>query len=104
MTISRGDNAEINGYPTVKYFADKVFLSPNYFGDLIKKETGQTAQQYIISKLIEFAKDRIVNTNLTVSEIAFGLGFQYAQHFSRLFKKNVGCSPNEYKRLNIITY
>lgn len=99
----QGDNAEINGYPTVKYFADKVFLSPNYFGDLIKKETGQTAQQYIISKLIGFAKDRIVNTNLTVSEIAFGMGFQYAQHFSRLFKKNVGCSPNEYKRLNIIT-
>lgn len=97
----QGDNVEINGYPTVKYFADKVFLSPNYFGDLIKKETGQTAQQYIISKLIGFAKDRIVNTNLTVSEIAFGLGFQYAQHFSRLFKKNVGCSPNEYKRLNI---
>lgn len=96
----QGDNAEKNGYPTVKYFADKVFLSPNYFGDLIKKETGQTAQQYIISHLIEFAKDRIVNTNQSVSEIAFGLGFQYAQHFSRLFKKSVGCSPNEYKRLN----
>lgn len=91
-------NAENKGYPTVKYFADKVFLSPNYFGDLIKKETGKSAQQYITFKLIELAKDRILNTNLTVSEIAFGLGFQYAQHFSRLFKKNVGCSPNEYKK------
>lgn len=96
----QGDNAENQGYPTVKYFADKVFLSPNYFGDLIKKETGQTAQQYIINKLIEFAKDKIVNTNQTVSEIAFGLGFQYTQHFSRLFKKNVGYSPNDYKKLN----
>lgn len=98
----REGNAETQGYPTVKYFADKVFLSPNYFGDLIKKETGKSAQQYITFKLIELAKDKILNTNLTVSEIAFGLGFQYAQHFSRLFKKNVGCSPNEYKKSNFL--
>lgn len=97
----QGRNAENKGYPTVKYFADKVFLSPNYFGDLIKKETGQTAQQHILSKLISLAKDRIVNTNRPVSDIAYELGFQYAQHFSRLFKKNVGCSPNEYKKMNI---
>lgn len=95
-------NAEENGYPTVKYFADKVFLSPNYFGDLIKKETGKSAQQYIMSKLIDQAKDRIVNTGQSVSQIAYGLGFQYAQHFSRLFKKNVGCSPNEYRMQNNI--
>ena len=100
----QGKNAENKGYPTVKYFADKVFLSPNYFGDLIKKETGQTAQQHILFKLISMAKDRIVNTNQSVSEIAYGLGFQYAQHFSRLFKKNVGCSPNEYKKLNGSTF
>ena len=98
----QGRNAENKGYPTVKYFADKVFLSPNYFGDLIKKETGQTAQQHILSKLISLAKDRIVNTNRPVSDIAYELGFQYAQHFSRLFKKNVGCSPNEYKKMNIL--
>ena len=97
----QGKNAESNGYPTVKYFADKVFLSPNYFGDLIKKETGQTAQQYILSKLISLAKDRIINSNRSVSEIAYELGFQYTQHFSRLFKKNVGCSPNEYKKMNV---
>ncbi|MCD7923544.1 MAG: helix-turn-helix transcriptional regulator [Bacteroides sp.] len=97
----QGENAENNGYPTVKYFADKVFLSPNYFGDLIKKETGQTAQQYILLKLISVAKDRIVNTNQSVTEVAYGLGFQYAQHFSHLFKKNVGCSPNEYKKQNM---
>lgn len=93
-------NAEEKGYPTVKYFADKVYLSPNYFGDLIKKETGKSAQQYIMSKLIALAKDRIVNTEQSVSQIAYGLGFQYAQHFSRLFKKNVGCSPNEYRMQN----
>lgn len=92
-----GENAESNGYPTVKYFADKVCLSPNYFGDLIKKETGKSAQQYILSKLIDLAKDRILDTNLSISQVAYGLGFQYAQHFSRLFKKNVGCSPNEYR-------
>lgn len=90
-------NAEDNGFPTVKYFADKVCLSPNYFGDLIKKETGKSAQQHILFKLISLAKDRILNTDLSVSQIAYGLGFQYTQHFSRLFKKNVGCSPNEYR-------
>ena len=100
----QGQVALTEGLPSVKYFADKVFLSPNYFGDLIKKETGQTAQQHILFKLISMAKDRIVNTNQSVSEIAYGLGFQYAQHFSRLFKKNVGCSPNEYKKLNGSTF
>lgn len=90
-------NAETNGLPTVKYFADKVCLSPNYFGDLIKKETGKTAQQYIVFKLIDIAKERIIGTNDSVSQIAYELGFQYPQHFSRVFKKNVGCSPNEYR-------
>lgn len=93
-------NPEINGYPTVKYFADKVCLSPNYFGDLIKKETGKTAQQHILFKLINLAKDRMLQTNQSVSQIAYSLGFQYAQHFSRLFKKNVGCTPNEYRMQN----
>lgn len=96
----QGNNAESNGLPTVKYFADKVFLSPNYFGDLIKKETGKSAQQHILSKLIGVAKDRIVNSNQSVSQIAGELGFQYAQHFSRLFKKSVGCSPNSYRMQN----
>lgn len=95
-------NAEKNGLPTVRYFAEKVFLSPNYFGDLIKKETGKTAQYYILSKLMNLAKDRILNSSQSVTQIAYELGFQYAQHFSRLFKKNVGCSPNEYRTQNNI--
>lgn len=85
------------GLPSVKYFADKVCLSPNYFGDLIKKETGKTAQEYIQHRIIELAKERIIEREQTVSQIAYELGFQYPQHFSRLFKKHVGCTPNEYK-------
>lgn len=86
--------------PSVKYFADKVHLSPNYFGDLIKKEMGKSAQEYIQFKVIERAKDRIANTHLTMSEIAYELGFQYPQHFSRLFKKQTGVTPNEYRGLH----
>ena len=85
------------GLPTVKYFADKVYLTPNYFGDLIKKETGKSAQEYIQNKLIELAKERVASTNLSISEIAYGLGFQYPQHFSRLFKQQVGLTPNKYR-------
>ena len=89
-----------DGLPSVKYFADKVCLSPNYFGDLIKKETGKTAQEYIQCRIIELAKERILEGSQTVSQIAYELGFQYPQHFSRLFKKHVGYTPNEYKQQN----
>lgn len=88
------------GLPSVKYFADKVCLSPNYFGDLIKKETGKTAQEYIRYRIIELAKERILEGKQSVSQIAYELGFQYPQHFSRLFKKQVGYTPNEYKQQN----
>ena len=91
--------ARTDGLPTVKYFADKVFLSPNYFGDLIKKETGKTAQEYIQTRLIDAAKEMIAGSDKTISQIAYELGFQYSQHFNRLFKKNVGYTPNEYRRL-----
>ncbi|MGL4412580.1 MAG: helix-turn-helix domain-containing protein [Bacteroidales bacterium] len=85
------------GLPTVKYFANEVHLSTNYFGDLIKKESGTSAQQYIQNKIIERAKDRIANTNLSMSEIAYELGFQYPQHFGRFFKKSIGVTPLEYR-------
>ena len=90
---------ERNGLPTVRYFADKVCLSPNYFGDLIKKETGKTAQEYIQNKIMDVAKQQIVGTDKTMSQIAYELGFQYSQHFNRIFKKNVGCTPNEYRKV-----
>lgn len=94
------DLSQKNGLPSVRYFADKVFLSPNYFGDLIKKETGKSAQEYIQYKLIERAKDRIAATDLTMSEIAYELGFQYPQHFGRLFKRQTGMTPNQYRNVN----
>lgn len=85
------------GLPSVKYFADKIYLSPNYFGDMIKKETGKTPQEHIQAKVIELAKERILGTDETVSQVAYTLGFQYPQHLCRLFKKRVGCTLNEYR-------
>ncbi len=90
---------QTEGIPTVRYFAEKVFLSPNYFGDLLKKETGKSPQEHIQAKLMDQAKEMLLGTRKSVSQIAYDLGFQYSQHFNRLFKKNMGVSPNEYRRL-----
>ena len=68
------------------------------FGDLVKKETGKSAQEYIQLKMIDAAKEGLLDPNKTIGQVAYELGFQYPQHFSRLFKKNVGCTPNEYKQ------
>lgn len=94
------DKPQIIGLPTVKSCAEQLFLSPNYFGDLIKKETGKTPQEYIQIKIIGVAKDRLQDTSKTISEIAYELGFQYVPHFNRSFKKIVGCSPSEYRLIN----
>ena len=97
----QSDKPQTDGLPSVKYFADKVFLSPNYFGDLIKKETGKSAQEYIQTRMIDLAKEMIAGTEKKVSQIAYELGFQYSQHFNRIFKKNVGYTPGEYRKLQI---
>lgn len=94
------DKPQTHGLPSVAYCAERFNLSPNYFGDLVKKETGQSAQGYIQSKLVEVSKEKIVDRSRTINEIAFDLGFKYPQHFSRLFKQQVGCTPNEYRALN----
>ncbi|WP_300665493.1 helix-turn-helix transcriptional regulator, partial [Fluviicola sp.] len=94
------DNPKTIGFPMVHYFAEQLNLSANYFGDLIKKETGISAQEYIQTKVIHVAKERIFDTDKSISEIAYGLGFKYPQHFTRLFKQKVGVSPNEYRNLN----
>ena len=94
-----GPQAEQDGLPTVKYFADKLYLSSNYFGDMLKKETGKSPQEFQ-EKIIELAKERISAKENTVSQIAYSLGFQYPQHLCRLFKKRVGCTPNEYRTQN----
>ena len=88
---------ERNGLPLVAYFADKACLSPNYFGDLISKESGTTAQRHIQDAVIERSKQLLVETRLPVSEIAYQLGFEYPQHFSRLFKSRTGMTPNKYR-------
>ena len=90
---------QTDGLPSVKYFAERVYLSPNYFGDLIKKSTGKTAQEYIQNKIIDTAKEMLLGTGKTVNQISEELGFQYSQHFNRVFKKNVGYTPNEYRKL-----
>lgn len=85
------------GLPSVAYCAHELNLSANYFGDLIKKETGKSAHDFIQMKLIDIAKARIFDRNKSLSEIAYGLGFKYPQHFSRVFKQHVGVSPQEYR-------
>ena len=85
------------GLPTVKYFAEKVFLSPNYFGDLISKQTGKTVSEYIQNRLIDRAKELLLSSSKSMSEIAYDLGFQYPQHMSRMFKRVTGCTPNEFR-------
>ncbi|HZB11482.1 MAG TPA: helix-turn-helix transcriptional regulator [Chryseolinea sp.] len=85
------------GRPSVAYCASELNLSPNYFGDLIKKETGKSAHEYIQLKLIDVAKEKIFDANKSVSEIAYELGFKYPQHFTRVFKQHVGVTPVEYR-------
>ncbi len=94
----RGNRAEREGLPSVKYFAERCFLSPNYFGDLVKKETGRSPQEFIQGKIIDLAKDFLAGTDKSVTEIAYSLGFQYPQHFNRYFKRGVGMTPMEYRR------
>lgn len=88
------------GLPTVSYCAEELHLSANYFGDLIKKETGTSALEYIQTKVIEVAKDRIFDMEKSISEIAYDMGFKYPQHFTRLFKQKTGVTPLEYRNLN----
>ena len=99
-TYFHSENPQKYGLPSVSYFAEQSNLSPNYFGDLIKAETGKSAKEYIHLKLIDLAKDKIFDTSKSISEIAFELGFKYPQHFNRMFKKNTGYTPNEYRFLN----
>lgn len=92
--------AQQQGLPTVKYCAGELCLSPNYFGDLIKKETGKSAQEYIQLKVTAIAKDMVLNPERSISQIAYELGFQYPQHFTRLFKKLTGYTPKEYRSVS----
>jgi len=86
------------GLLTVQHIAERMNLSPNYLSDLLRVHTGQNTQQHIHEKLIEKAKVKLSTTNLSVSEIAYALGFEYAQSFSTLFKKKTDMSPLEFRQ------
>jgi AraC family transcriptional regulator, transcriptional activator of pobA len=87
-----------NGLPNVDYFASKLNLSAGYLTDLLKKETGKTTKEYLQLQIIENAKYKLLNSNDTVNEIAYSLGFEYPQYFNRLFKDKVGMTPVEFRK------
>jgi len=86
------------GLPTVGYLAEKVNLTPSYLSDMLRSLIGQNAQHYIHDKVIEKAKENLSTTNLTVQEVAYGLGFEHSQSFSKLFKTKTNLSPLEFRR------
>jgi len=88
------------GIPSVAYCADQLHLSAKYFGSLVKKETGKTAQEYIRNKIMEEAQYRMLGMDKTVTEVAYELGFKYPQHFNHFFKKGAGLTPTEYRNTN----
>jgi AraC-like DNA-binding protein len=90
-------NSRKNGIPSVAYFADKANLSAGYFGDLIKRETGNTPKDLISLHIINVAKRRLASTREDVAIIAYNLGFEYPAHFSRMFKRIVGQSPSQFR-------
>lgn len=87
-----------NGLPTVQYLADRLHISPSYLSDMLRSLTGQNAQQHIHYKLIEKAKEKLSTTELSISEIAYDLGFEHPQSFSKLFKTKTSLSPIEFRR------
>jgi len=85
------------GLPSVTYIADALNISPGYLSTLLKSLTGQNTQQHLHNKLIELAKEKLSTTNLSVSEIAYGLGFEHLQSFSKLFKTKTSLSPLQFR-------
>lgn len=85
----------VSGIPGVQYFADKMCMSPSYFSDMLKKTTGESAGNFIRNHIIRMAKNRLVATG-NVSQVAYDLGFDYPQHFSRMFKNHTGITPKQY--------
>ena len=88
------------GLPSVKYCANQLNLSPNYLSDMLKKETGKSAKEHINAFVIDQAKNKLLGSSERVSQIAYDLGFEYPQHFSKLFKSRTGMSPAEYRSVN----
>lgn len=97
-TYFKSESLSENGLPTVGYIAEALNVSPNYLGSMLKVLTGQNAQQHLHSKLIELAKEKLSTTDLSVSEIAYALGFEHSQSFSKLFKNKTDLSPLEFRQ------
>jgi AraC family transcriptional activator of pobA len=93
----KSDAVARNGLPTVQYVADTLNISANYLSAMLKVLTGQSTQQHIHDKLIEKAKEKLSTTELSVSEIAYELGFEHSQSFSKLFKTKTSLSPLEFR-------
>lgn len=93
-----GDSLEENGLPTVQHVAEALHLSPNYLSSLLKVLTGQSTQQLIHERLISAAKEKLSTTELSISEIAYALGFEHPQSFSKLFKAKTSFSPVEFRK------
>lgn len=93
-----GEKSLNHGIPTVQYLSERLNISPSYLSDILRTLTGQNAQQLIHHKLIEKAKEKLSTTSLTVSEVAYELGFEHPQSFSKLFKTKTNLSPLEFKR------
>jgi AraC-like DNA-binding protein len=91
------ENLILSGFPSVQDTSERLNLSPNYLSSLLKITTGRNTQQHIQDKLIEIAKERISTTSLSVSEIAYQLGFEHPQSFSRIFKNKTGMSPLKFR-------
>lgn len=86
------------GIPSVQYCGKAMNMSPKYLSDLLRKETGQSTQDHIHQYIIEKAKNRLLNSKESASEIAYALGFEYPQYFSKIFKKKTTMSPNEFRQ------
>lgn len=93
-----GDDLVIRGLPSVQYVSQELNVSPSYLGSLLRTVTGQSTQQHIHDKLIEKAKEKLSTTNLSVSEIAYELGFEHSQSFSKLFKTKTNVSPLKFRQ------
>ncbi|MDI1307450.1 MAG: helix-turn-helix transcriptional regulator [bacterium] len=92
-----GNKVQEFGLPTVQYISEQLNVSPNYLSDMLRSLTGQSTQQHIHDKLIEKAKEILTTTSLSVSQIAYQLGFEYPQSFSKLFKSKTNVSPLEFR-------
>lgn len=92
------DKTKKFGFPSVKQCADALGMSPDYLSDMLKQETGKNTQEHIHYVLIDRAKNELLSTSHSISEIAYALGFEYPQYFSKLFKKKTGMTPAQYRK------